>query len=254
MVEEPLIVSGHDGAWSRVIQMNHANSTPKEPELAEGHVPVQTSESKPLTMEELSTLVISDSIIKAVPQLLHLQHICLRGATIRDVRDRIKNGVLDMGNYANIVFHLGTNDCDPRNWQKRFTVQAWVEIVLKRVRTLLETVKELKPDVCIFFSAIIPRPCDFEVSDPALDAYNSALRHLCQQEMGVAFITMARSFLMGKGKKAKPRSSYYVKPNFNNKDMLHLNASGVGVLKMILLRFLSEKGIKILREAAFKMV
>ena len=92
---------------------------------------------------------------------------------------------------------------------------------------LISLAKDMFPDSVVGMSAILPRPCDFEKSNPKILRVNRGLSDLCSR-MRVQFIHTYRYFMKG-GKPLRELFAYM-------DGGLHLNYEGTRLLGLYLKR------------------
>lgn len=90
-----------------------------------------------------------------------------------------------------------------------------------------------KSSAYIIFTSIIPRLCDFHKSEEKVNLVNSELKKLCKRR-NINFSNIYRSFMCNN----KPDSSLYAP-----RDHLHLNFSGILVLKKVFVNIIKHLSI-----------
>ena len=81
--------------------------------------------------------------------------------------------------YDYLILHMGTNDIGDR---------ANFENIIKEYANLPGIIRKMHPTVHIIFSTIIPRPCDYNVSDPIVRAINSHSNKVMSKKMIFKFV------------------------------------------------------------------
>ena len=157
---------------------------------------------------------MGDSIPKYVSEIPNLQNVCLRGATIGRLVDfltfKLPEERLPLTSDI-IIIHAGTN-----NVLKGATVYD----VTSQYKVLLQSVKCFFPHATVLCSAIIPRPCDGQLSKFFVQSCNEVICILAARE-NVIFIPTYMVFVHA----GEVKSYLYA-----SSDLLHLNGMGLSVL------------------------
>ena len=138
--------------------------------------------------------------------------ICLPGAGIQDVRNRVAS-VVGPGKGGAVLVHVGTNDVDKKGSEE----------VMGRYRELVRELKRVRVGQ-IVLSGILPVRGGYTRNNRRI-SINLRLQALCQAE-GVGFLNMWEHFEQGDG--------------LFSKDGLHLNKRGAAVLGKGFLRALGD--------------
>ena len=138
--------------------------------------------------------------------------ICLPGAGIQDVRNRVAS-VVGPGKGGAVLVHVGTNDVDKKGSEE----------VMGRYRELVRELKRVRVGQ-IVLSGILPVRGGYTRNNRII-SINLRLQALCQAE-GVGFLNMWEHFEQGDG--------------LFSKDGLHLNKRGAAVLGKGFLRALGD--------------
>ena len=149
--------------------------------------------------------LIGDSIIKNVSGIDGCSIQSFRGDTISKLANKIFSKVAKLLPYDYVILHVGTNDIDNR---------------------------KLHPTVQIIVSAIIPRPCDYKVSDPMVRDINSYLNKVMSRDMNFKFVCTYKPFTHC----GKPKVQLYAK----NDGGLHPNTEGSNRLKHFFLQVITH--------------
>ena len=156
---------------------------------------------------------MGDSIPKNVSEIPNLHNVCLRGTTIGHLIDfltfKLSEERLPLTS-DNITIHTGTNN---------FLKGATVYDVKSQYKVLLQSVKCFFPHAMVLCSAIIPRPCDGQLSKFFVKSCNEVICILAARE-DVIFIPTYMVFVH-----AEVKSYLYA-----SSDLLHLNGMGLSVL------------------------
>ena len=136
--------------------------------------------------------------------------ICLPGAGIQDVRNRVAS-VVGPGKRGAVLFQVGTNDVDKKGSEE----------VMGRYRELVRELKRVRVGQ-IVLSGILPVRGGYTRNNRRI-SINLRLQALCQEEGG-GFLNMWEHFEQGDG--------------LFSKDGLHLNKRGAAVLGKGFLRAL----------------
>lgn len=163
--------------------------------------------------EPTTFVILSDSIAKHV-ELDTADVLAYRGASIGEVTYNMDKDKDIIDGYSCIVFHVGTNDI----------FRLSVDKFMSAYCNLISSAKRLFPGVDIGMSSIIPRPVDFQKTNPKITKINKRLSELCLK-MKVHFIHSYRVFLKG----GKPLVELY-----GYRDSLHLNVEGSRLLGLYL--------------------
>ena len=164
------------------------------------------------------TCVIGDSIVRLVDDVVCRKgppkcvRICLPGAGIQDVRNRVAS-VVGPGKGGAVLVHVGTNDVDKKGSEE----------VMGRYRELVRELKRVRVGQ-IVLSGILPVRGGYMRNNRRI-SINLRLQALCQVE-GVGFLNMWEHFEQGDG--------------LFSKDGLHLNKRGAAVLGKGFLRALGD--------------
>ena len=164
------------------------------------------------------TCVIGDSIVRLVDDVVCRKgppkcvRICLPGAGIQDVRNRVAS-VVGPGKGGAVLVHVGTNDVDKKGSEE----------VMGRYRELVRELKRVRVGQ-IVLSGILPVRGGYTRNNRRI-SINLRLQALCQAE-GVGFLNMWEHFEQGDG--------------LFSKDGLHLNKRGAAVLGKGFLRALGD--------------
>ena len=163
-------------------------------------------------------IVIGDSIVRLVDDVVCRKgppkcvRICLPGAGIQDVRNRVAS-VVGPGKGGAVLVHVGTNDVDKKGSEE----------VMGRYRELVRELKRVRVGQ-IVLSGILPVRGGYTRNNRRI-SINLRLQALCQAE-GVGFLNMWEHFEQGDG--------------LFSKDGLHLNKRGAAVLGKGFLRALGD--------------
>ena len=159
-------------------------------------------------------LLLGDSFPNYVKEIVQLQNARLWGATIGRLVDfltfKLPEERLPLL-ADNVIIHVGTNNINPGTS---------VFQVASQYKVLLESVKFYMPSAFIFCSAIIPRPCDGQLTKFFIQSCNEVLCILATREKAI-FIPSYLPFMH-----AGQVQDYLYAPA----DMLHLNGMGLTVL------------------------
>ena len=109
------------------------------------------------------TLIFSDSICQFCYLPDHADFYIVRGATIHTLICRVKRNLLNYSLYNLIIIHVGTNDVDNGRTPDQISEDYSKLIAEIRART----------DTNIVISAIIPRPKDFDFTNPIITGPSS---------------------------------------------------------------------------------
>ncbi len=166
-------------------------------------------------MEEVITLLLSDSINKNTffNDDFIVRYI-FRGATAADMAYEVKQGAVndDFGgrwsDVGLVIIHVGTNDVD--NGKQRD--------IRPNVQAIVDYLQQVNPHIFIIINAILPRPRDFDWTNPIVQRVNQVMKLFCAQKRRVRFHPCHRSFLkFGRVRQDQHLYSY---------DGLHLNDRG----------------------------
>ena len=120
-------------------------------------------------IEVPEALLIGDSIIKNISGITNTQVIGLRGLRIEELSGLFENNQIPAIHTKDIIVtHIGTNnvrgDSD--------------EDLLTRTKALIRMIKDRAPTALLALSQIIPRPCDWEITETPVKDYNMACDEL----------------------------------------------------------------------------
>ena len=167
--------------------------------------------------------LIGDSIIKNVSGIDGCSIQSFRGDTISKLANKIFSKVAKLLPYDYVILHVGTNDIDNR---------APFDNIIKDYANLLGIIRKLHPTVQIIVSAIIPRPCDYKVSDPMVRDINSYLNKVMSRDMNFKFVCTYKPFTHC----GKPKVQLYAK----NDGGLHPNTEGSNRLEHFFLQVITH--------------
>ena len=142
--------------------------------------------------------LIGDSIIKNVSGIDGCSIQSFRGDTISKLANKIFSKVAKLLPYDYVILHVGTNDIGNR---------APFDNIIKDYANLLGIIRKLHPTVQIIVSAIIPRPCDYDVSDPMVRDINSYLNKVMSRDMNLKFVCTYKPLLIV----VNPKFSYMLR-------------------------------------------
>ena len=173
--------------------------------------------------EKRKVTIIGDSIIKHVSGIDGCSVPPFRGDTISQLSNRINNKVAKLLPFDYVILHVGTNNIGDR---------APFEDIIKNYANLLGIIRKMHRAIHKIVSAIIPRPCDYKVSDPMVRAANSHLNKVMSKRMNFKFVCTYKPFTYC----GKPDVCLYAKRD----DGLHLNTEGSNRLKHFFLQVITH--------------
>ena len=127
---------------------------------------------------------MSDSICKHVKTLKNCRLQAFPGAGIVDIEYYINKGWIKL-NFDVIIIHIGTNDVC------KFTIHEF-DYWFNRLISIVNSRRSLNSKV--IFSAIIPRPLDYDETGYYVISVNSLLRRICQRR-DIQFVCTYRPFV-----------------------------------------------------------
>ena len=169
---------------------------------------------------------IVDSIPKITPDFAYMHRFNKPGATTVSLTRGILNKSTRVGGFKVVLVPVGTNRLAPVKLVTNGEVQ-WstpsVEEVLAEFKMLRSAIRRYNFHALLIFSAILPRPCDFEVTGSLVLAVNTRLKAWCRDEPNQAFIDCSEQFIHQQGDlMGEPRAEL-----FTVEDALHLNKRGL---------------------------
>ena len=131
--------------------------------------------------------IISDSLLKDVslPGLARVS--VFRGATLITLWHTVcENRIaVDWDDVSLVIIHAGTNDVDNGDgWD-----------VLRRIGALICVLRTKNRDLNFIVSSILPRPKDFEQTNPTIKRVNGEIRSWARDKASVHFVPTFTTFL-----------------------------------------------------------
>ena len=173
-------------------------------------------------------LILGDSILRNIDNINNTQVMTYPGSGLRKMATLLRhNKVPELIGRKMIVLHLGTNDAsDPTVDEQDLLNLTW---------DLICQVRRVAPTAHILISQIIPRPTDFEVTNPKIVRYNKAM-YANSGGWGIVTIPSYQTLQFDR----VPIQTFY-KP----KDKLHLSKPGVARLRMCLSKGIAKRRIRL---------
>ena len=165
-------------------------------------------------------LIFSDSIAKYV-SLDGADVFAFRGATIGEITYQSEKYKESIDGYHSLIIHVGTNDVYKLS-ENQF-ISAYCN--------LISVAKSLFPNTVIGLSCILPRPVDFNRTNPKIDKVNKALYSLCAKYK-VHCLRTYKYFMKG----GKPLVELFAYKDGG----LHLNSEGTRVLGLYFRRMVAH--------------
>lgn len=133
--------------------------------------------------------------------------------------NRLLTGEISLHEFDYVIFHVGTNDI-ARNSN--------FDNIISDYGNLIGICRKMKPKINIVLSAILPRPVDYNKTDPLIRRVNSYICKTMTKTMHIRFFRTYRPFMyMGNVKREL----------FAKRDGgLHLNTEGTNRLRFYFLR------------------
>ena len=172
--------------------------------------------------ENRRVVIVGNSIIKNLPPIDDVVIKSFRGDTIAQLTNRIDKGQVDLSPFDYVIIHVGTNN---------IANQQPYDKIIADYGNLIPTIKKRKRSIRVIISAILPRPCDHEFTDPIIKDVNKCLRSAMGPDLGFHFI---------ESWKAVSKFGTYSRYLFAKNDGgLHLNLEGSRRLRFFFLRVIS---------------
>ena len=174
-------------------------------------------------------VILSDSLLKhaSLPGVAEVH--CVRGATFSTLKEGVDHDryIKDWKAYNLVIIHCGTNDIDNGN-QKN---------ILKETTALVAKVQKRNTELKFIISSILPRPKDFETTNPIIKRVNEVLKVWSSSKKHVIFAPTYKTFF--KGNQIRTDQVLF------DEDKLHLNEQGslrmVRILKSLVHRFEQDR-------------
>ena len=170
--------------------------------------------------------IISDSIAKDVDGIWHTKVSPFPGINLARLSSRIQNTPSLVAKPFTLI-HVGTNDIISRNSSDDYSV----EEIISFYNNLITIIRDINADTHIVFSAILPRPCDYDITKNKVKSVNDKLSDKCK-ERKCQFIHSFRPFF----KNGKPDRSLFAVRDKG----LHLNLEGTRRLKRFFINTVSH--------------
>lgn len=154
------------------------------------------------------SLVISDSILKYLPEMRNTQLHAFGGLSCEMLLRKLKNRVFTWYHFNNIIVHVGTNDV--------FNINA--NLFEKYIRDIIHELRICNPDCVIILSSVLPRPCDFNQSELFVINFNNVLKQLASSLTDVKYMQCEKTFY---SRVRKPINTLFTV------DKLHLSTTGL---------------------------
>lgn len=203
---------------------------------------------------EKHKLVIGDSIPKSIhPDAIKDTELSIhRGADFQRLTNKISNNskTVNVKGFKYILVHLGTNSVASLVHHNNMRLQ---EIratgfpdrpllgpahIFTDFKCLIHKIWEVNPDCTIIFSAILPRPCDHQITYDIVKEVNALIRDHCLESSDSAKLIYNPTFL---------RFQHALQPKtdcYNMRDGLHLSKKGVEELTQAFQIALSDKNLQ----------
>lgn len=166
-------------------------------------------------------VIVTDSIGKYVVNVPDTEVVAFRGYTISQLLEGIKGDSEFFIDFNVWILHVGTNDIGNGGVPER---------MLHDVKQLVNYIRFLCRSVpFIFISSILPRPCDFSLTNPVIKAYHHLVRDWLKFEPRLQFHKSFSPFFF---------ASLPISKLFTKSDDLHLNWSGTARLRNVFCRIL----------------
>jgi lysophospholipase L1-like esterase len=173
-------------------------------------------------LEDSKVGMISDSIMKWIMNVVHLDNQAVPGLTLSTGLEKMKSGFLNIHGFDCLIIHIGSNDFENGYTEKLLPRETTAKI-LGKILAIFLYLRESVPTTKLAFSMILPRPKDTPNMVADLDNVNTAIKELCKTQK-VVYINSAKSVTIGT---AADKSLYAY-------DLLHLNYNGVAAMKRYL--------------------
>ncbi|CAC5422083.1 unnamed protein product [Mytilus coruscus] len=154
------------------------------------------------------SIVISDSILKYLPEMRNTQLQAFGGLSCELLLRKLKNRVFTWYHFNNIIVHVGTNDL--------FNINT--NVFEKYIRDIIHELRICNPDCVIILSSILPRPCDFNHSELFVINFNNVLKQLSSSLTNVRYMASEKTFY---NRVRKPINTLF------SIDKLHLSTTGL---------------------------
>lgn len=189
--------------------------------------------------------MISDSIGKRVHTIKDCELFVRRGKTFSGIADCIINNMVVVRDRRAILIHVGTNDVSDmlrrqqeRNRQLNYMGRAQkppitVEQIVEGFKSVVHQIRRQNRAAKILFSAILPRPTDYNDSEPIIRQVNSQIEAYCWQHDFI-FVYSYKWFC---------RAGLPVKSYFAQNDDLHLSDAGSSRLEQAFQMALSDSNL-----------
>ena len=174
----------------------------------------------------VSKLLIADSIAMQVDDVKGTRVQALPSTTVRQLIGDIALGVVPVGGFEAVLFHVGTHDVPSTGMGYRRSIDAVVE----DFAALLDIVRDFNAHCQIVVSAILPRPVDHLLSWYRVQQVNQRLCSLCFSAHNVLFNPTYKFFVS---------HGLPVPGLFSTTDRLHLSETGVSRLRQAFQQALS---------------
>ena len=163
--------------------------------------------------------LISDSIAKNVTDLFNTKLQIFSGYTIARMANEIQFGKADLEPYDYVIIHVGTNDLG--------NLSSY-DSMISDFGNLIGIIHRKKPSIYIVVSSILPRPCDYDITDKLRRRVNDYLQKSMSKSMRFKFVCSYKPFMYA----GKVRRELFAK----NDGGLHLNTAGTDALTRFLIK------------------
>ena len=145
------------------------------------------------------------------------------GDTISKITYKVDKNIAKLNNFDYVLFHVGTNDVDN---------ESSFDHIISDFGNLIGVVRKKYPKINIIISSILPRPKDYDATDPFTRRINSYLLNNMSKPYNFKFIKSYRPFVFG----GKVRRELFAKRDGG----LHLNTQGTSRLRYYFLRTIAS--------------
>lgn len=189
--------------------------------------------------------MLSDSIGKRVRTIKDCELFVRRGKTFSGISDCIINDMVVVRDRKAILIHVGTNDVSDllRRQQERKRQLSYmgrahkppitVEQIVEGFKSVVFQIRRHNHTAQILFSAILPRPTDYNDSEPIIRQVNNQIEQYCWQHSCI-FVYSYKWFC---------RAGLPVKAYFAQNDDLHLSDAGSSRLEQAFQMALSDSNL-----------
>jgi lysophospholipase L1-like esterase len=176
-------------------------------------------------LEDNRVTLISDSILKWVHSVVHLQVQAISGLTLSRALEKLSTGEIKCTGFNGIIFHVSTNDFE-NGCKNEIPITEITRTIVYKTLEIITFLKAVAPGTKIAISMILPRPKDKTiVLDQDRMTVNMALKSMCKKQK-VGFLNTFKGVALG--------DSIHTDPLCFGDDGLHLSMRGVVGVKRFL--------------------